>query len=338
MSWSAVVLVQCLAPLHAGAGEGCGAVDRPLVRDAATGLPFVPASSVRGACRDAARWAAGRDDSLKTAVAAGFGRAGTEPDEDTRNASAGCVRFTDLELVALPVRSAAGGHAWVTAPGRLARLLRACTLAGLGRDDRLAQAVRGVLEAGAAGLTGSTAVGVAEPEPQPEGQGAEPLRDAVRCTAGGQARYLLGDLVLDPGGLLALRRALGGLARALGEVLWPGPDGACWRRAFGGRLVLVPDDVFGELAGRCTQVEAAIAMDPRTGTTREGSLRYTEYLPADTLLAGLARVEPPPDPANGTDLDAVKAMLGAALGELVRLGADETRGRGMVRAVLHPGI
>jgi len=336
VSWSAVVLVECVAPLHAGAGEGCGAIDRPLVRDAASGLPFVPASSVKGACRDAARWAAGNDGDSDKFVAAAFGRTGTEEHEDTRSAGAGCVLFTDLELMALPVRSAAGGYAWVTAPGRIARLLRACDLAGLRRDGDLAGSARGVLEAGGAGLKGDQAVGVAEPETGQEGQGCEPLRDTVRWAAGGQARYVLGELVLHEGGHLALRQALGRFARALAEVLWPGTGGAFWRQALGGRLVLVPDEVLGRLAARCTQVEAAIALDPGTGTTRQGSLRYTEYLPSETLLAGLVRVEPPRGTSGGIDLCAVKERIGTVIQGVVRLGADETRGRGMVRVVLHP--
>ncbi len=48
-----IVLLHALTPLHAGIGQGVGAIDLPIARDVATNRPLVPGSSVKGVLRDA---------------------------------------------------------------------------------------------------------------------------------------------------------------------------------------------------------------------------------------------------------------------------------------------
>lgn len=50
------------------------------------------------------------------------------------------------------------------------------------------------------------------------------------------------------------------------------------------RLLLVSDDVFNYGVSDCTQIMAQIKIDQETGTTADGSLRYQEELPSDTLM------------------------------------------------------
>ncbi len=50
------------------------------------------------------------------------------------------------------------------------------------------------------------------------------------------------------------------------------------------RLILVSDDVFNYGVSNCTQIMAQIKIDSKTGTTQDGSLRYQEELPADTVM------------------------------------------------------
>lgn len=102
--------VHALSPLHAGTGQGSGVIDLPIAREKATGLPFLPGSSVKGVLRD------GSDTTLRTAV---FG-------PDTINASdhAGAIQLADARLLLLPVRSLRGTFAWVTSPYVLQRFER----------------------------------------------------------------------------------------------------------------------------------------------------------------------------------------------------------------------
>ena len=50
------------------------------------------------------------------------------------------------------------------------------------------------------------------------------------------------------------------------------------------RLILVSDDVFSYGISDCTQIMAQIKIDDKTGTTVDGSLRYQEELPSDTIM------------------------------------------------------
>src|SRR5436309_9160051 len=106
--------VHALSPLHAGTGQGVGIIDLPTAREKATGLPFLPGSSLKGALR--AR-CTDKDKCNKL-----FGPEPSNIDSNENQASA--VQFSDQRLLLLPVRSLAGTFAWVTSPYVLRRLAR----------------------------------------------------------------------------------------------------------------------------------------------------------------------------------------------------------------------
>lgn len=109
-----LLLIHALSPLHAGTGQGVGAIDLPIAREKATGLPYLPGASLKGTLR-----AAVDDPALRQAV---FGS------EDAQHASP--AQLADARLLLLPVRSLAGTFAWVTAPYVLRRALRDARDAG----------------------------------------------------------------------------------------------------------------------------------------------------------------------------------------------------------------
>jgi CRISPR-associated protein Cmr4 len=100
-------LLHALSPLHAGTGHAADVIDLPTARMKATGVPFVPGSSIKGVLRDVRRTAA-EDANHVLAV---FG-------PETGNASdhAGALVVGDARLLALPVRSFRGTFAWTTSP------------------------------------------------------------------------------------------------------------------------------------------------------------------------------------------------------------------------------
>jgi len=112
-----LVFVHALSPLHAGIGQGVGVIDLPTAREKATGLPFLPGSSLKGTLRDSC--------TNSTEQRQVFG-------PDTANASdhAGSAQFSDQRLLLLPVRSLAGTFAWVTSPYVLRRFARDASDAG----------------------------------------------------------------------------------------------------------------------------------------------------------------------------------------------------------------
>ena len=131
-------LLHALSPLHAGTGHSADVIDLPTARMKATGIPFVPGSSIKGVLRDARGAADGARDPRLEAV---FG-------PPTTNASdhAGALVVGDARLLALPVRSFRGTFAWTTSPLLLA-LAR--------RDLEAAPAVPGVQGRGARVAPGS---------------------------------------------------------------------------------------------------------------------------------------------------------------------------------------
>ncbi|MFL6275989.1 MAG: type III-B CRISPR module RAMP protein Cmr4 [Blastocatellia bacterium] len=107
-----ILYTHVLSPLHAGTGQGIGVIDLPIVREKATGLPFLPGSSVKGSLRDVCN-----DKDMRKKL---FGPDKKEGPEE----HAGSVQFSDQRLLLLPVRSLKGTFAWVTSPYVLKRFAR----------------------------------------------------------------------------------------------------------------------------------------------------------------------------------------------------------------------
>lgn len=126
-------LLHALSPLHAGTGHTPDIIDLPTARMKATGIPFLPGSSIKGVLRDARR----TTDREKTEAVFG-------PSDDPA-AHAGALVVGDARLLALPVRSFRGTFAWVTSPLLLTLAKRDLEDASLaipsinGRGARLAQ-------------------------------------------------------------------------------------------------------------------------------------------------------------------------------------------------------
>lgn len=102
--------LHALSALHAGTGQAVGAVDLPIARERASGLPYFPGSSLKGVLRD--RCAAG-DERERL-----FGPERIAANED---AFAGALAVGDASVLLLPVRSMAGVMAWATCPFVLRR-------------------------------------------------------------------------------------------------------------------------------------------------------------------------------------------------------------------------
>lgn len=111
-----LLFLHALSPLHAGTGQGVGAIDLPVAREKATGIPIVPGSTIKGVLRTNCQV----NDDLRVRI---FG-----PDTDNASDHAGSAQFSDLRLLFLPVRSLSGTFAWATSPLLLRRFQRDCTM------------------------------------------------------------------------------------------------------------------------------------------------------------------------------------------------------------------
>lgn len=118
-------LLHAISPLHAGTGRGVGMIDLPIAREKATGLPYIPGSSVKGVLRDACE---DKDTQKKV-----FG----PKTDDGPELHAGAINITDMRILLFPVRSLRGTFAWVTSPLLLRRLKRDADAANVKGFDGL---------------------------------------------------------------------------------------------------------------------------------------------------------------------------------------------------------
>jgi len=116
-----ILFLHALSPLHPGTGQGVGSIDLPIARERATGIPYLPGSSVKGVLRDTASGKVGKDKLLAL-----FG-----PETGSASEHAGAAVFGDARLLLFPVRSLAGVFAYVTSPYLLERFAREAGFAGL---------------------------------------------------------------------------------------------------------------------------------------------------------------------------------------------------------------
>lgn len=97
------------------------------------------------------------------------------------------------------------------------------------------------------------------------------------------------------------------------------------------RLLLVSDDVFNYGVSNCTQIMAQIKIDSKTGTTQDGSLRYQEELPSDTIMYTVIHWG---DSKNSME-DKLKAetikkfITEEVIANHIQIAGDETCGRGV---------
>lgn len=96
------------------------------------------------------------------------------------------------------------------------------------------------------------------------------------------------------------------------------------------RLLLVSDKTFDYGVSHCTEIRTQIKIDDKTGTTVDGSLRYEEVLPADTLmyivlLYGNTRNSDSTIPADML----ISYMKNDVIRHHIQIGGDETLGCGL---------
>ncbi|HZO75961.1 MAG TPA: type III-B CRISPR module RAMP protein Cmr4 [Ktedonobacteraceae bacterium] len=317
--------VHALSALHAGVGQGAGVIDLPIAREKATGLPFLPGSSVKGALRTRAFLDANENKDLKALYTCIFG----PENNDGPDARASMVQFSDQKLLLLPVRSLAGTFAWITSPYILRRLAR---------DSR--------------------DIGLALPDQVP----TIPTDEKKRCliTNGGAAivmpikgekKVYLEDLELEMQADDGARE----WAKWIGSYVFPvkqdgndkdtaqkNAENTAWQTILNDRFCVVHDDVFNFLITTATEVTARIRLQENSKTVVDGGLWYEEALPTETILSGIVMATPHKDEnghaiqIQGHDLTAeriFKALKGLG-NTTIQLGGKATVGRGICHVQL----
>jgi CRISPR-associated protein Cmr4 len=280
------------SPVHTGAAGSLDVLDLPVQREAATTYPVIWGQSLKGALRQAAR-DSGWPPERRLLV---FGSDIDEraPDGGTTE---GQLAVGDAQLVAMPVPTLRRTFAWLTSQLALGRLAR--------KYHRIGQPVLPV-------------PGVASDR----GAAADPEWTKADDEVLGPCVVPLGDQKDDQLAAWASRIAA--------DVLPPDEDAfAPFAAKLRADLVMVGSDLMPTLLRECTEQAARVQLG-EDKQVKNGPF-YSEYLPAETILASSLLLR------GSADTAAVQAQLRALLdGQLLQVGGDETLGKGLVWGRLLP--
>ncbi len=101
-----------------------------------------------------------------------------------------------------------------------------------------------------------------------------------------------------------------------------------WREIFTARFVILADNLFDFLAETATEIRARIRIQEATRTVQTGALWYEEYLPAETLMWGIAASDRSRKPDYSKDKAHMLALLPDA--RSLQIGGNATIGAGQV--------
>jgi CRISPR-associated protein Cmr4 len=338
---ASLLFIYAETPLHPGAGSGTGPIDNPVQREVTTGLPFIPASMVKGTMRaEFDAWIKAENNKeekerKKKKVNALFGPPVKDPDTGQDGSRpityASAAAFTDARLLAFPVRVPQGMFIWTTCPLVLHRLQRDMALVPEG-------------------------VRPAVPE-FPEWDGRCALVTDKELLIEGDSLLALEDILIKPAEQNDLVEKL---AEWVADRIFPNnedqsqeqvstnssvkvagrtflnPEDQYWHGLLTRRLALVPDKVFAGLTSRCTEIVTRTRMESNQKVVEDRGLWTVEYIPSETIFYSTILFTAPSKRA-GSDLksavDARKFLIDQSPARL-QVGGDETVGRGFARMEL----
>jgi CRISPR-associated protein Cmr4 len=271
-----LTFVHALSPLHAGIGQGAGVIDLPIAREKATGLPFLPGSSLKGTLR-AHCSAQGNAQECKQV----FGPETTEIQTDSNHASS--AQFSDQRLLLLPIRSLAGTFAWITSPYVLRRLARDTEDAQISLP---AASIPDIQTTGTCTITTDTSkIKIDTPQPKVYLEGLE-LNAQISPEANTWAEWI-------------------------GQRVFP--SDTAWQRMLIERMCIVHDDVFNFMIDTATEITARIKLQEEAKTVQQGGLWYEEALPTETILSGIALATKTTDITPAKVFEVLQRLTGKTL-------------------------
>ena len=218
-----------------------------------------------------------------------FGSAIEQQDEDG-GTTPGTLAVGDAQLVAMPVPALRHTFAWLTTEIALSRLARKYTV--LGRDVPALPQVRDDAGAAASGAWVQS------------------------------AKEVLGPCLIQLG--TSPDEKLAGWAERIAvDVFAPGEAFQPFARKLRDDLVLAGSDIAPVLLRECT--EQAVRVQLSESKTVENGPFYSEYLPAETIMAAQLTLR------EGGDTEDSRQALRELLHErLLQVGGDETLGKGLM--------
>lgn len=290
--WTQLCIMYAVTPVHAGSGKAVSAVDLPIQRERHTGWPQVQASGMKGAFRD---WF----------YRFYLSNAGVDG-EDTKKQAEDLTK----SVFGREESGGNGGHAGavsITDARILAFPVRSniapfvwvtcpAVLKRLNRDLALCPA-----HLKAPSMTTENT----------DSESCIPICGEFRQ----EGDIVLEDMALSLSSQMSLEEI-----KKLFQVLIPQVD----------RLLLISDENFSFLVKTATEVQPQIQIQHDSGTTKDGSLRYQELLPADSVLYSLVFFSNERIAEQPMQAEVLCRCLKKAISTHVQVGGDMTMGRGLM--------
>jgi CRISPR-associated protein Cmr4 len=310
-------------PLHPGSGgDSTGIVDLPIQRERHTNFPKIEASGLKGCIKEAFKdlnpeiTINGQKIKPKDEIIYREDNKEKKTDylslvfgpEDTEEAHAGALAFTDARILLFPVKSLKGVFTWITCPMVLERFKEDLGLAKI-IDDSL-------------NVDFSTLINT--------------LPEQTNISI--ESKVVLEEFTFE----LKENKETSKIAKYLADEIFPNDTYKFWREKLEKDLVILSDDDFEQFVTSSTEVITRTKIDDKTGTVQSGALWTEEYLPQDTILYSIAmasavRVEKDEAKevfkAETPDKEAGMVLQFFEMGipDVIQIGGNQTIGKGIVR-------
>jgi CRISPR-associated protein Cmr4 len=228
--------------------------------------------------------------------------------EDTEEAHAGALAFTDARILLFPVKTLKGVFTWITCPMVLERFKEDLGLAKI-IDDSL-------------NVDFSTLINTL------------PQQTNISI----ESKVVLEEYTFEVKG----NEKTSIIAKYLADKIFLNNTYKFWHDKLEKDLVILSDDDFEQFVTSSTEVITRTRIDDVTGTVKSGALWTEEYLPQDTILYSIAMASPvrvEKDEAKGVfnvgnpDKEAEKVLQFFELGipEVIQIGGNQTIGKGIAK-------
>lgn len=293
-------------PLHAGSGSDLGYIDLPIQREKHTGYPKIEASGFKGALRQSFESKHSEDDYWITLNKVfgydddGLSNKIKEAFKDKKD-FAGALGLSDVRILLFPVKSLKGTFAWVTCRRVLTKfhheLKDICEI-----DEKELFKIPADI-----GVSGD-ALYIDKASSTPQIQLEE---------------YIYGDLKENS--------EIKTLATWFKNNIFH-ESLSYWQTAIENNLVVLSDEDFADFLKFSTEVNTRIKIDNETGTVKEGALFTQEYLPAESVLYGLAMFSPE-FKKGGLTQEQVEGFFDTNKPKYFQLGGNATIGKGIIHLI-----
>lgn len=209
---------------------------------------------------------------------------------------AGSLVFTDARLVCLPVRSYFGTYAYVTCSLALRRLKRDLLTVGIGEN-------------------------------LPDIVDKENVRFGKGSKLAHQGKVYLEEYDLDASEDEEVEQ----WSEFIASSIFQGDD--VWSRLFKERFAVVSDEMFDFLCETGTEVTARVKIDDDKKIVQQGALWYEEYLPAESILAGIVWCDRVFGEQNVSEDHVLHAICKKDL--TLQIGRRASVGKGQIRCLFN---